>query len=268
MDDLVAAFRQVWVVRGNDEGGAVSVAEFEQKSDYLFAGVGVEVLGGLVGEHDARLVDECACDRDLAAVELEGRENSPSVDDRSSARGDSLCDIRGPYLRRALDRRIGRCSDTMASVMNPASGLKTVTLTLHPQRWGMVACLVLGTLGLVFVATGIVVAGESSLGFGMIGGGAFAAYYLLSAALSSVTVTPDGVRYRRGFVLRSIPVGEIQRIEAAPTRRRGRPRIALAVHRHRDEAVPLVSTERFDSPTNRQVLTRQATEAAEILGLS
>src|ERR1700730_1311226 len=62
----------VVVVGNDDDGGALSV-QLLQQGDELGTAGGIEVAGGLVGEHDRRLTDECARDRDaltLAAGEL------------------------------------------------------------------------------------------------------------------------------------------------------------------------------------------------------
>jgi hypothetical protein len=63
------------VVGDEDEGGAFDAVEFEQKLENVSAVGGVEVAGGLVGEHDGRVQDEGAGEGDallLAAGELDG----------------------------------------------------------------------------------------------------------------------------------------------------------------------------------------------------
>ena len=67
---------QARVVRGDDHGRAVLRGEIREQVDDLPARRRVEVAGRLVGEHDARLDRQRACDRDallLAARQVRGQ---------------------------------------------------------------------------------------------------------------------------------------------------------------------------------------------------
>ncbi len=76
VDDTVCVRGEARVVRDqNDRGSGLAIQGFEEH-DYPLTGGAIEVSGGLVGEENARLVHECASERDallFAAGELGGK---------------------------------------------------------------------------------------------------------------------------------------------------------------------------------------------------
>jgi len=80
-DDAVAITRETLVVCDHDDGGTLLVEAGEDGHD-LFAGVGVEVTGGFVGEDEFGSVGQGACDGD--ALDLSAREFAGAVIESAS----------------------------------------------------------------------------------------------------------------------------------------------------------------------------------------
>ena len=67
VNDAVSVLRDVMLVSDEDDGVALRVQIVEQAHDFI-AGFGVEITGGLVGQHDGRGIDQCAGDGHALAL--------------------------------------------------------------------------------------------------------------------------------------------------------------------------------------------------------
>ena len=71
-NDTLRVLRNIGLVGDEYDGAAVLHIQSLEGTQHDLAGPGVEVAGRLIGQHERRIIDQCACDRD--ALYLTARE--------------------------------------------------------------------------------------------------------------------------------------------------------------------------------------------------
>jgi hypothetical protein len=139
-------------------------------------------------------------------------------------------------------------------------------LVLRPTRtsrvvgWALVGC------GVAFAFSATAADGDVAGAILMVVTAALYAGLGVSMATARVTVTPDGLVYRYGLRIRTIPATDIASIDIGPGSGVGYPRLTLRVERRTGRAVRLIALQRPATARSRSLLADRLTAIRTALG--